>query len=112
MWGLELGRHGNDESRNDGSWGRRRREPSRGNDLKSSCGKWKTLVKKRVISESNIPAVFGAAFILPFALISQIKHSGYEQMSQICRSAGQRRSDWFRFQHDGVGGQMCREPTL
>lgn len=27
-----------------------------GDELKSSCGKWETLVKKRVISESNNPA--------------------------------------------------------
>lgn len=47
-----------------------------GDELKSSCGKREALVKKRVISESNNPAVFRAAFTLRLVLMSLMKHSG------------------------------------
>lgn len=48
-----------------------------GDGLKRSCGKWETLIKKRVISESNNAAVFGAAVTLSAV-------DG--QMSHVCRS--------------------------
>lgn len=47
-----------------------------GGELKSSCGKWEVLVKKRAISESNNPAVLRAAFTLLLVLVCLMKHRG------------------------------------
>lgn len=56
--------------------------------MKSSCGKWETPVKKRVISESDNPAALSGDSALLLVQVPQIKHGGCvdEQMSQICGS--------------------------